>query len=163
MMLYTTRMHMQTTNTQAGLCCSAMNGLLTSDFGSSTRGERHNFYYANHLQRSAHLVVFRSQFIFAGRDLKNLTATATVENLTQWQRTQFSIYMAKTQLSACMVQSQTLNWLFFKILKFSAHLCWAWCHPDSSPIFWLGFIMTITIVISFACKHKLYPMIVHLD
>ena len=33
-------------------------------------------------QRTAHLVVFRSQFIFAGRDPKNLTTAATVENST---------------------------------------------------------------------------------
>ena len=30
---------------------------LTSVFSSSTRGERQNFYYANHLQRAAHFVI----------------------------------------------------------------------------------------------------------
>ena len=41
-MLYITRIHMQTkanTNT-GGLCCSCTNGLLTSEFGSSTQAER---------------------------------------------------------------------------------------------------------------------------
>ena len=53
--------------------------LLTSDFGSSTRGERHNSYYTNHPQRAAHLVMFQ---ISVGRDPKILTAAPTVENST---------------------------------------------------------------------------------
>ena len=52
---------------------------------------------------------FRSQFIFAGRDLQNLTAAARVKNSTLWQRTPFSAPMAEAQLSICMVQSQFLN------------------------------------------------------
>ena len=56
---YTTQMHVQM---QADSNCSGMNRLLISDFGSSTRGERHNSYYANHPQYSAHLVV-QSQFL----------------------------------------------------------------------------------------------------
>ena len=38
--------HNHNQSQQAELCCSGMRGLLTSDFGSSSRGERHNFYYA---------------------------------------------------------------------------------------------------------------------
>ena len=53
--------------------------LLTPAFGSSTRGERHNSYYANPTQYAAHLVIIK---ISIGRDPKNLTATATVENST---------------------------------------------------------------------------------
>ena len=90
----------------------------------------------------------RSQF--------NLTAAATVENSTQWQRTQFSAPMAETQLSVCMVQSQILNSMvgpqllntivrpqlnvFSKSSKFSAHLFWAWRHPHSRLISCLGLL-----------------------
>ena len=46
--------------------------LLTSDFNSSTRGERHNSYYADRTiwlhKRAAHLVVFK---ISVCRDLQN--------------------------------------------------------------------------------------------
>ena len=38
---------------------SVVSDLLTSDFSSSTRGERHNPYYANHPQRAVHLVMFK--------------------------------------------------------------------------------------------------------
>ena len=51
--------------------------LLVSDFGSSTRGERHNSYYANPIPTRG-----ASQFIFAGRDTKSSTAATTVENST---------------------------------------------------------------------------------
>ena len=78
---------------------SGTNGLLISDFGSSTRGKRHNSYYANHSQRAVHLVMFK---ISVGRDPKNLTPTTTVENSTLCLHGPIS----------------TLNWLFFKILKF---------------------------------------------
>ena len=52
--------------------------------------------------------------------------------------------------------------VFFKIPKFSAHCFRAWRHSHSSPIFYLGFIMAIVIVISSAHERKLYPMSVHL-
>ena len=128
--------------------------LLTSGFGSSTRGERHNSYYADHTiwphQRAAHLVMFK---IFVSRDPKNPITSSTLNCMTE------------TQLPACMVQSQLLNsvaensilclhsrnsriclhgpistpnWLFFKILKFSAHLFRAWSHLHSRPISCLG-------------------------
>ena len=165
--------------------------LLTSDFSSSIRKERQFLrVFPNHTMLTSppnvrHILwCFRSQFIFAGRDPKNLTIAATVGNSTQWQRTQFSTPMAETQLSACMVQYQILNCmvglqllntmvgpqllntmvgpqlnLFSKSSKFSAHLFWAWCHPHSSPISCLVFIMTMVIVISFAHQRKLYPML----
>ena len=60
-----------------------INSLLTPDLGSRTRGERHNSYYADHTiwphQRAVHLVMLKISF---GRDPKNLTAAATVENST---------------------------------------------------------------------------------
>ena len=38
---------------------SGTNGLLISDFGSSTRGKTHDSHYANHPQCTAHLVMFK--------------------------------------------------------------------------------------------------------
>ena len=55
------------------------------------------------------------------------------------------------------------NWLFFKIPKISAHRFRTWRHSHSSPISYLGFIMTIVIVISSTRKRRLYPMSVHLN
>ena len=49
-----------------------MNGLLTSDFSSSTQGERHNSYYANHPQHAVHLVMFK---ISVSKDKKNPTTS----------------------------------------------------------------------------------------
>ena len=57
--------------------------------------------------------------ISVGRDPKNPTTSSTVKNQlstsTQWQRTQFSVYMVQCQPSTAVI---------FKILKFSAHLFW---------------------------------------
>ena len=91
------------------LCCSGTNDLLISDFGSSTREERHNSYCANHPQRAAHLVVFE---ISVSRDPKILTAAVTVENSI------LSVPMAETQSSASMIQCQPST-DSLKILKFS--------------------------------------------
>ena len=104
---------MQTIQTGEFHCSRTNVLLLTSEFGSSTRGERQFLkVFRNHTmlttpQNVRHISwCFRSQFIFAGRDLQNLTAAATVENSIQWQRTQFSAPMAEAQLSAYMVQCQ---------------------------------------------------------
>ena len=66
-----------------------MNRLLFSDYGSSTRGERQflkvfrNYTMLTTPSNVRHISwCFRSQFIFAGRNLKKLTAAATAENLT---------------------------------------------------------------------------------
>ena len=87
--------------------------LLTSDFGSSTRGERQNSYYADPTPNVRHISrCLRSPFIFAGRDPKNLTASSTVENSTRCpngRELNFLPFMVQYQLST----------LFFKILKFS--------------------------------------------
>ena len=47
--------------------------------------------------------------------------------------------------------------------KFSAHLFWAWRYPHSSPIFSLGFIMTMVIDISFAHERKLLQSTTHVN
>ena len=43
---------------------------------SSTRGERHNSYNANHPQREVHLVMFK---ISVGRDPKSPTTSSTAQ------------------------------------------------------------------------------------
>ena len=122
---------------------------------------------------------FRSQFIFAGQDPKNLTAATMVENLNYCQRTQFSAPIAETQLSACMVQShifncmvrlQFLNTMVGPQMNLFRNL------PNSQPSllgmtsFTLlphfpsgGFIITIVIVISFAHERKLHQLTTHLN
>ena len=64
-----------------------------------------------------------------------------------------------------MAQSQLSTDVFLKIPKFSAHCFRAWRHSHSSPISYLGFTMTIVIVIiiSSVRERKLYPMSVHLN
>ena len=128
---------------------------------------------------------FRSQFIFAGRVPKNLTATATVENSTLGQRNPFSAPIAESQLSACMVKSQTstawsdfnfstpwsdinfsapwsdFNWIFFKIFQILSPSLLTWHHPHSSFFSCLGFIMTMVIVISFARERKQHQLTTH--
>ena len=114
-LLFTRQIHIQIqskTNTGELLFLVRMH-LSTSDFGSSTRGERHNSNYADHTiwpyKCAVHLVVFK---ISVGRDPKNPTTSSVVkiQLSTQWQ---------STQLSASMVQCQLPNRLFFKNLKFS--------------------------------------------
>ena len=57
--------------------------LITSDFGSWWHEERDTILtIVTPSQRAAHLKSLRSQFISAGRDPENLTAAATVVNLT---------------------------------------------------------------------------------
>ena len=77
---------------------------------------------------------------------------------------------SKTQLDWPLVNyrldSPTVEYptdVFFKIFKFSAHCFRAWRHSQSSLIFYLGFIMTIVIVISSMRERKLYPVSVHLN
>ena len=138
--------------------------------------------------------------------MKNLTAAATVENSTLWQRTPFSTLMAEAQLSACMVQSQILNTMVGPQLLNSMvgpqllnsmvgpqllnlmvrpqlhntivrpQLNLFQNLPNSQPISsghevihtparisCLGFIMTMVIVISFACERKLHQLTTHLN
>ena len=65
--------------------------------------------------------------------------------------------MAETQLSASMVLSQLSTDSFSKSSNSQDHLFRLWCHPHSSPISCLVFIMTMVIVISFACERKTAP------
>ena len=77
--------------------CFGYERFINSCFGSSTRGERHNSYYANHPQRVAHLMMFK---IFAGRDPKKPTSsTAQIQLFTSTAGTQLSAFMVQSQLS----------------------------------------------------------------
>ena len=135
--------------------------LLTSDFSSSTRGERqflkvfHNHTMLPTPQRSVHLVI-QSQFL-------NITVRPNFS--TSWSDPNFNCLPLRqtTQLSAYMAPKSTPNWRFSKSSNSQDHCFQAWCHSHFSLISYLGFIMTIVIVISFAHKHKLYPMSVHLN
>ena len=102
----------------------------------ATRRERHNSYNADHTtwphKHAADPVMFK---ISVGRDPKNPTTSSTLN------------CMAGTPLSACIAENSFLcrhgpmsppNYCAFKILKFSAHLFWAWRHAHSSPITSLG-------------------------
>ena len=62
--------------------------LLTSDFGSSTRGERHNSYNANHPQRVAYLVTFKISIHLrrsGPEKLKRHRNGRKLNSLLQWQ------------------------------------------------------------------------------
>ena len=67
---------------------------------------------------------------------------------------------AQSPLSATVSNTGILSPtdVFFKIPKFLAHHFWAWRHSLSSHISYLGFIMTIMIVISSVRERKLYPI-----
>ena len=91
--------------TQADSVVSDTNGLLTSCLRSmATRGERHNSYYADHTMLTIPnarriLWCLGSQFISAGRDPRNRRRNGRkLNSMSQWSN---------------------LNWLFFKIFKFS--------------------------------------------
>ena len=133
--------------------------LLTSDFGFSTQGEGHNSYYSDYTiwchKCAAHPEMFK---ISVARDTKNPTTSSMVKIQLSTSNS-----VAGTQSSTYMVQCQLSTAVIFKILIFSDHLFWAWRHPHSSHISYLGFIMTMVIVISFMCESKLYPTNVHLN
>ena len=121
--------------------------LLTSEFSSSTRGERqslkvfHNHTMLTTPKRSVHLVV-QSQFL-------NIMVGPQLFNIMVGPQLELSAYMAQSQLPT----------LFSKSSNSQDHCFQAWRHSHSSPISYLGFIMTIVIVISFAHERKLYPML----
>ena len=77
--------------------------LLTSDFGSSTRGKRHNSYYAIHTilphKRAAHPVMFKKK-------KPTTSSMVKIQFSTSRQKLTSLRPMAETQLSACMVQCQ---------------------------------------------------------
>ena len=133
-------------HTQADSVVLHTNGLLISDFGSSTRGERHNSYYADPHQRAAHLVMFK---ISVGKrsEKPNYIFQQSKSN-SQRPNTQFSPQWSNLNFSTDS---------FSKSSNSPDHLFRAWRHPHSSLISCLGFIMTMVIVISFAHERKTAP------
>ena len=141
----------------SGLKYTGTNGLLlTSEFASSTQGERQflnvfrNCTLLTTPQNSAHLVV-QSQFLntMVGLNFSPSWPEHNINCLPQWQITQLSAYMAQSQLPTDS---------FSKSSNPQDHRFRAWCHSHSSPISYQGFIMTIVIVISFARERRLYQM-----
>ena len=77
---------------------------------------------------------------------------------TPWSELNFYCLPLKqtTQLSAYIVHSQLPTDSFWKSSNPQDHR-FRVCHSLSSPIFYLGFIMTIVIVMSFAHERKTVP------
>ena len=131
-MISITTVHIQMQNTYAetgGLCCSGTNVLLTSDFGSSTRAERHNSYYADDTiwphKSTAHLAMFKISVV---RDPKIPTTSSTVENSI--------LYAPMAELNYLPARSncQPSTASFSKSLNSQDHLFRVWRHPHISPI-----------------------------
>ena len=136
----TVHIHMQKlirkTQIHRWLFCSGMNVLLTSDFGSSTLGERHNSYYANHPQYSAHLVV-QSQFLNAmvGTQLLNAMVGPQLLNIivgtqllhtmveTQFPQSDFEADNATVSLLGMLfLRWGLLIWVLILLRNFCPHL-----------------------------------------
>ena len=124
---------------------------------------------------------FRSQFIFAGRDPKILTAAAKVENLTVFFHGSMSISRLHDQTStsqhygrtptlqhrgrtpASQHHDQNLTKSFSKILQILSPSLPGMTSSTLQPISCLRFIMIIVIVISFARERKLHLLTTHLN
>ena len=65
----------------------------------------------------------------------------------------------RDKIISCLAHSQLQTDSFSKSSNSRDHRFRAWHHSHSSPIFYLRFIMTIVIVISFAHECKLYPVL----
>ena len=119
--------------------------ILTSDFGSSTRGERHNTYYADHTiwphQRAAHLAKFK---ISVGRDPKNPTTSSMVKIQISTHLRRSGPQKINRRCNGRKLNSST-QWPNPRLLDFnsqfpndSKNLFLAWRYPHSSPISCLG-------------------------
>ena len=142
----------------AGFIVQVRTVLSTSDFGSSTRRERHDSYYAYHSiwphKYAAHPVMFK---ISVGRDPKNPTTPSMVKSNSQLPTGRNSTFCLHGPIS-------TFNSLFFKILKVSGPSLLSMTSSTLQPLFlsggliwqwWLSYPLR-------ACV-KLYPMTVHLN
>ena len=112
-----------------------MNTFLISCFGSSTWGER---------ERERILTMLTPQMRGTYHGVLDLNSSLLVE-------------IWKTQLFDSMAESQPSTASLSKSSNSQDHLFRAWCHPHSSPISCLGFIMTMVIIISFTHKRKTAP------
>ena len=112
--------------------------------------------YANNTPNVRHISwCFRSQFVFAGWDPKNLTATTENSNICLHGPVSTFNSMVGIQILHTMVGTQLHLFQNLPNLRTiaSGHDV---IHTPFS-IFYLGFIMSI--VISFARERKLYPML----
>ena len=133
-------------------------------------------YYLTRFQRAVHLVVFT---ISVSRDPKNPTASSMVKTQlslpNQWLKLNFLPAWSNVNLqlhsqtsnsqhhSRTPTSQSDVNWIFFKIFQI---LCPSFLGMTSStlqPIFFLGFILTMVIVISFARERKLHQLTTHLN
>ena len=124
--------------------------LLTSDFGSSTRGERHNSYYANPTPNVRHtLWCLRSLSVEIRK-----SSTAEISTSTQWQK--FN----------CLPPLSNLNFLLTLFQNPQILMTISSGHdvihtPASFPVW--RFIMTMVIVISFVRERKLHQLTMPLN
>ena len=139
---------------QANSIVSDTNAFI-NDFGSSTRGERHNSYFANHTIWShfnARRILWCLRSL-VGSDLQNSTTSSTLclngrelNSLPQWQK----------------LNSQLSTDSFSKSSNSQDHLFWAWRYPHSSPFpvwvllwqWWLSYPLCASV--------KLYQLTIHL-
>ena len=140
--------HIQSNTNTDGLRRSGTNGLLASDFGSSTRRERHNSYYANHPQRAAHRVMFK---ISADRDPKTPSTSSTVENNPLCPNgRELNCLPAWSNLNPKLTVFQ--NPQILRTISSEHDVIHT---PAPFPVW--GFIVTMVMVISFARERKTVP------
>ena len=136
---------------KSGLCCSGPNGLLVSDFGSSTRGERHNSFYSNPNYADARRIMWcvRSLSVEICKTpttcLNDIELNSLCPNgrelsyLPQWSNVNFQLTLFQNPQIIRTISSG----------HDAIHI------PAPFPVW--GLIMTMVIVISFACKRKTLP------
>ena len=100
-----------------------------------------------------------SYLLSLGAQLFNTMVGPELFNTMVGTQLQLSASMAENPTVCLHGPKSTPNWLFSKSSNSHDHRFRAWRHSHSSPISYVGFIMTMLIVISFACEHKLYPLL----
>ena len=119
--------------------------LLTSGL-SSTRGERETILKS----LSYHTMLTKLPTAWSDPNFSASWSDPNFNCLPKWQTTRLSAYIAQSQLPTDS---------FSKSSNSQDRRFRAWRHSQSSPISYLGFIMTIVIVIFFTHERKLYPML----
>ena len=113
-------------------------------------------YYVNNNPNARHISFFRYELL-------NIIVGPQLFNTMAGPQLQLSASMADNPTVGLHRPKSTPNSSFSKSSNFQDHRFRAWRHSHSSLIYYLGFIMTIVIVISFAHERKLYLMSVHLN
>ena len=142
--------------------------LLTSDFGSSTRGERQFLkVFRNHTMLTTSFNGRNTTLYPNGRSSTIVFHSPTSKSQLPG-RIPTSQHHWRTQLLLSAIEADnptvclhrpksTFNWRIFQNLQILSTIAWRYSH--SSPISYLGFIMTMVTVISFAHERKLYRML----